>query len=52
MAEGEEFDAEGIFAVRAYVQGVFQRDGIEDGEGCRQSEKEKQKPDSADLTGS
>src|SRR5271170_1462172 len=42
MADGEEFDAEGIFAVRTYVQGVFQGEGIEDCEGCCESEKEKQ----------
>jgi hypothetical protein len=52
VPHGEEFDAEGIFAVRTYVEGMFQREGIEDCEGCRQSEKEKQKPAEADLTGS
>jgi hypothetical protein len=51
MADGEEFDAEGIFAVRSDIQGVSQRDGIEDCEGCRETKKEKQKPDNADLTG-
>src|SRR5271156_709672 len=41
MADGEEFDAEGIFAVGTYVQGVSQGEGIEDCEGCCESEKEK-----------
>lgn len=40
MADGEKFDAESVFAVRSDVQGVSLRDGIEDCEGCRESEKE------------
>jgi hypothetical protein len=52
MADGKEFDAEGIFAVRTDVQGVPQGEGIEDCEGCCESEEEKQKPADADLTGS
>jgi hypothetical protein len=52
MTEGTEFYAESVFPVGADVQGVSQRDGVEDCKGCRQSEKEKQKPDRADLTGS
>jgi hypothetical protein len=50
MADGGELDAKGVFPVRTSVQGVFQRDGIEDGKGCDERDEEEQEPAGADLT--
>jgi hypothetical protein len=50
MANGVEFYPESVFAVRTHVESVFERDGIEDCEGGRESEKEEEKPARADMS--
>jgi hypothetical protein len=49
MTDGGEFYAQSVFAVGTFIEGVFQGDGIEDGECCCESEKEQEGPAGADL---
>ena len=50
VMDGVEFDAESVFAVRTVVELVFQREGIENREGCGEKKEEENEPADADLT--